>query len=94
LSNDGEPSSSGLGLQSTALNVDLYLGRRSKPVISMLVTLEKSPVAFRREGEALAASSTLFLKRLPPGARAAKIVVHLESPARSRVISAAGPFLA
>jgi len=34
----------------------------SKLVISMLVTVEKSPVAFRHAAEALAASGELFLK--------------------------------
>jgi hypothetical protein len=54
LFDDGEPSTSGRRLHSTALNLDLYLGRRTKPVLSMLVTNEKSPVTVHHPVEALA----------------------------------------
>jgi hypothetical protein len=54
LSDDGEPSTSGRRLHSTALNLDLYLGRRTKPMLSMLVTNEKFPVVLSHAIEALA----------------------------------------
>lgn len=54
LSDDGEPSSSGRRLHSTALNLYLYLGCRTKPVLSMLVANEKSPVTVHHAVEALA----------------------------------------
>jgi hypothetical protein len=54
LFDDGEPSTSGRRLHSTAFNLDFHLGRRTKPVLSMLVTNEKFPVVLSHAIEALA----------------------------------------
>src|SRR5208337_2428758 len=80
LLDEGEPPHSwtlrgGRSLEDLCL-LEFYRGRWPKPVISSFMLVEESPVAGGHELEALAASGELFLERLPPGVRAAKISWH------------------